>query len=167
MIQRTVQLIGQIHGRPQLSIVWDNQEVFNGTVKSMPNIGVVCSWFYSTKKFGNIPLEIKLQGFGKLVWADVYMNYTGDYECLPGSQSSGGVRVSPDNFFSSPAFQQPGFDGKSLICINGEPVSSIKSDEDVDNTGAWHYVISSGQCLTCCYKVDRKKLRLYTPTFDY
>ena len=167
MILRTVQLIGQVYGKVNLTVTWDGEQVFTGSLPQMKSIAPVCVWSYPAKKFGSIPMQLAITGPGKLIWVDIHMNYTGDYECLPGSQSSGGIRITPQDFFASPANQNASTDGKLQVSINGNLVKIDKSAEDIDKIGPWHYKINSGETLSCLYRVDRQKLRLYTPTFDY
>lgn len=165
MATRTVQFIASTKGSLNLRLVWNNSEVYNGLVPEQSNLSPLLTWETSTKLFGFIPFEIHVTGDGELTWADLHMNYSGDYDCLPGAQSSGAIRVAPVEYFAPPCVQNESGDGKSNIFINDIPISNERAPEDIDLIGAWHYNIPSPGKLTCLYRIDRALIKLYSPNF--
>ena len=164
-MDRQVRLLGQTQGTVTLVVHWNDIEVWNGAVDSLDQISAVCSWTTDVALHGHVPLTIAVIGTGAFIWADLHMNYSGDYQCLPGAQSSGGIRLAPQDFYAPPCTQSPGYDGKSQICIDGVAVAAKRDPQDAHLTGAWHHTINAGSVLSCCYYVDRKIIRIYSPDF--
>lgn len=100
MPTRTLKLIGKAWGNPavpvRVDVLWNNQEVYSGTVETTSGIpGVthwndlrsLCAWTQDGAVTGNIPLAVKVTN-GTLLWATVHANYVGwkgGAEIVPGS----------------------------------------------------------------------------------
>ena len=152
-MQRQVKFIAKVLEPSTIKICFNHQTVFQGFLNPTKNIESVCEWITDTSLFGKIPMQIYVSQ-GKIVWADLHMNYTGVKLAFPGSQSLGYQRVKPKDFFSPPGSGELKFD----VHIDGEPQVVNREHHEY---GAWHYTIALGQTLDCAYYIDRKRTLIF------
>ena len=139
------------HTRARARVIWNHHTVYQGEVQG--NI----EWDTEANIWGHVNLEIEITGHGSMIWQDLHMNHTGCLLCLPGSESSGGRRVLPPDFYSPPSLAA---DCRSDVRINGEIVAV---DRDSEHRGAWHYDLSAPCRVQARVRIDRQKTMLWAP----
>jgi hypothetical protein len=155
-MRRQVKMIGKSAQDADIDIVWHGVRVFSGRINDQHQPGCLASWVTDTAQWGNIDMEITVR-HGLITWIDIHMNYTGIYLPLPGSESSGAVRIRPRDFYGPPHRL---LDGKLDVSIDSESVIIQRTE---DTQGPWHYDVSAGQILRARYRVDRRCLVLHDP----
>lgn len=149
-------MIGKAAPGADIEIIWDGVRVFSGPINDQPQLDCIASWPTDTSQCGNIDIEITVR-HGEITWVDIHMNYTGIYLPLPGSESSGAVKIKPRDFYAAPNCVP---DGKLNVCLDGAPVEIHRTPE---TQGPWHYIITAGQQLQAQYRVDRRCVVLHDP----
>jgi hypothetical protein len=137
--------------RAQITVKWNRVLVYQGDL-----IGNI-EWDTDAALWGDVDLELGITGDGNITWLDFHMNYTGCLLCLPGSESSGGQRVMPCDFFDSPSVDQ---DCRHSVEIDGRRCI-VERDHGLQ--GAWHYQISVPAQVRALVRIDRQKTMLWTP----
>jgi hypothetical protein len=150
---RRVRLILDVQPGTNADILvrWSDHTMYHG-----PAVNHV-EWDIDASVWGDLDLELDISGQGCIVWQDLHMNYTGCLLCLPGSESSGGQRVMPRDFYSPPSLAP---DCRSDVWINGHAVIVHRGSE---YRGAWHYDITAPARVQARIRIDRQKTMLWTP----
>lgn len=152
-MQRCVRLILDLAAESDLQakVSWNGEVVYDDRI-----IGNT-EWQTTADLWGNIDLDVSITGQGSVVWQDLHMNYTGCLLCLPGSESSGGQRVLPRDFFAPPSVSP---DCRNDVSVNGQ---LVEIDRSLGLTGNWHYELTSPCQVRALIRIDRQKTMLWTP----
>lgn len=152
-MQRQVRFIAKVIKPSDITIYFNQSKVFEGKVCGTDDLEPICEWTTDTSVTGYIPMKIKINQ-GEIVWADLYMNYTGSKLAFPGSQSLGHQRIRPKDYFSPPGKGELKMD----VFINDQPQLVDRAENE---TGAWHYNLKDQDVLTCNYYIDRKRTLIF------
>jgi hypothetical protein len=152
-MQRCVRLILDVVPKSDLyaKVSWNGEVVYHDLI-----IGNT-EWYTKADLWGDIDLAVSIAGRGSVIWRDLHMNYTGCLLCLPGSESSGGQRVLPRDFFAPPSVSP---DCRRCVSVDGQ---LVEIDRSSGLTGNWHYELIGPCEMRASIRIDRQKTMLWTP----
>jgi hypothetical protein len=155
MAARTIKIYGKVWGNSTnpatVSITWNEQQVYNGTVPTSdsspdPQIAfadmiVMATWTIDTSVTGSQPLEISVQN-GSLLFHTLQGNYMGD------QLKKTPVVPSIDNYsdLSGPSTAES--DGYNNVKINGVLMPRTATSE-TELLGKWSWMVPNEGTLTC------------------
>ena len=156
MADRTIKIYGKVWGNSAdpatVSIKWNGQQVYNGTVPTsddVPNASitfsdmiVMATWTIDTSVTGSQPLEISVQN-GSLVFHTLHGNYMSNR-----LNEDGSVLPPVDNYndLSGPSTVES--DGHNNVKING--VLQVRNpDSESEIFGKWNWLVPNAGTLTC------------------
>jgi hypothetical protein len=157
MADRTIKIYGKVWGDSTdpatVSITWNGQQVYNGTVPTsdsspdpqvgFPDMIVMATWAIDTSVTGSQPLEISVQN-GSLLFHTLHGNYMGNTTNIDDNT----VLPSIDNYLDLSGRSTVESDGHNNVKINGV-LELRNATSEVELGGKWNWMVPNGGTLTC------------------